>query len=97
MAAKTFYEKVFGWKLTNFGPTYASTMTGDVDLGLQGDPAEATTAPLPVIAVASVEAALAAVSTSGGKITVPIFAFPGGRRFHFLDPNGNELAVLEAD
>jgi predicted enzyme related to lactoylglutathione lyase len=96
-AAKAFYEAAFGWSLTGFGPTYAATVTGDTDLGLQGDPAESTRAPLPVIDVADLEAALAAVEAAGGRIVRPIFAFPGGRRFHFLDPGGNELAAVEAD
>ncbi|HEX8063856.1 MAG TPA: VOC family protein [Allosphingosinicella sp.] len=96
-AAKTFYEAAFGWSLTGFGPTYAATVTGDTDIGLQGDPSEATRAPLPVIDVADLEAALAAVEAAGGQIVRPIFAFPGGRRFHFLDPGGNELAAVKAD
>jgi uncharacterized protein len=96
-AAKDFYSKVFGWSLTDFGPTYACTMTGDVDIGLQGDSAEATAHPLAVIAVENLEEALDAVLKAGGKITRPVFGFPGGRRFQFLDPNGNELAVLKAD
>ena len=96
-AAKDFYSSVFGWSLTDFGPTYSCTMTGDVDLGLQGDTAEATASPLAVIAVENLEQALDAVVKAGGKITRPIFGFPGGRRFQFLDPNGNELAVLKAD
>jgi predicted enzyme related to lactoylglutathione lyase len=94
---KSFYASVFGWKLTDFGPTYSCTMTGDVDLGLQGDAAEATRAPLAVIAVDDLNEALAAVEHSGGTITRPIFAFPGGQRFHFRDPSGNELAVSKAD
>lgn len=92
-AARAFYEAAFGWSLHSFAPTYAATTTGDVDLGLQGDPAEGRGAPLPVIEVADLEGALAAVRNAGGTITVPIFAFPGGRRFHFADPSGNELAV----
>jgi len=96
-AAKDFYSKVFDWALTDFGPTYACTMTGDVDMGLQGNVGEATAHPLPVIHVEDLEAALAAVTKAGGRIVKPIFSFPGGRRFQFLDPNGNELAVLEAD
>ena len=90
--AKAFYEAAFGWSLTDFGPSYAATMTGDVDLGLQADVAEAARAPLPVIEVDDLEAALAAVPSAGGTILRPIFAFPGGRRFHFADPSGNELA-----
>lgn len=96
-AAKKFYSEVFGWELTAFGPSYACTMTGDVDVGLQADLAEATRTPLTVISVDDLEAALKVVAKAGGRITKPIFAFPGGRRFHFLDPNGNELAALQVD
>jgi predicted enzyme related to lactoylglutathione lyase len=96
-AAKVFYESVFGWSLTDFGPAYASTMTGDVDFGLQADPQEMTAAPLPVISVENLEAALAATAAAGGKIVKPIFSFPGGRRFQALDPNGNEIAVMQPD
>ena len=70
-----------------YGPTCAATITG-----LQGDASEATRAPLPVIEVEDL-----AVEQAGGKILRPIFAFPGGRRFHFLDPSGNELAAVMAD
>jgi predicted enzyme related to lactoylglutathione lyase len=96
-AARTFYSAVFGWDLTDFGPSYSCTTTGDVDLGLQGDPSEAPKMPLPVVQVDDIEAALAAVVRAGGTISKPIFAFPGGRRFHFLDPNGLELAIMQPD
>ncbi|HSM94783.1 MAG TPA: VOC family protein [Rhizomicrobium sp.] len=96
-AAKEFYAQVFGWKLTDFGPTYAATMTGDVDIGLQGDIPEATAAPLVVIDVDNLESTLADVRKAGATVTKPIFAFPGGRRFHFRDPGGNELACVKAD
>jgi hypothetical protein len=95
--AKSFYEHAFGWSLTEFGPTYAATMSGDTDIGLQGDASEAAKAPLPVIEVDDLEAALRAVEDAGGTIARPIFAFPGGRRFHFLDPSGNELAAVRGD
>jgi predicted enzyme related to lactoylglutathione lyase len=95
--AKVFYSQAFGWSLTDFGPTYSCTMTGDVDLGLQGDSTEATSAPLVVIAVENLEMALAAVQKAGGVITKPIFSFPGGRRFHFRDPSGNELSAHKSD
>ncbi len=58
---------------------------------------EAPAAPLVVIAVDDLDTALAAVERAGGTITRPVFAFPGGRRFRFTDPNGNELAALKAD
>ncbi|MEO6926829.1 MAG: VOC family protein [Rhodanobacter sp.] len=96
-ASKTFYTRVFGWDLAGFGPTYACTTTGDVDIGLQGDSTEASQAPLPVITVDDLEAALAAITAAGARIVRPIFAFPGGRRFQFLDPHGNELAVMQPD
>ena len=96
-ASKAFYTKAFGWTLADFGPSYAATTTGDVDVGLQGDLAEAPAAPLPVIEVDDLEAALAAVTGAGGVVVRPIFAFPGGRRFQFRDPHGNELAVMQAD
>ena len=96
-AAKSFYERAFGWSMTAFGPTYAATVTGDTDVGLQGDVAEATAAPLPVIEVPDLEAALRAVEDAGGRIIRPIFAFPGGRRFHFVDLSGNEMAAVTSD
>lgn len=95
-AAKAFYTAAFGWDLTAFGPSYACTMTGDVDIGLQGDTVEATHVPLPVIAVDDLEAALQAVTAARAQIVRPIFSFPGGRRFQFRDPHGNELAVTQA-
>ncbi len=95
-AAKAFYAAAFGWTLTEFGPSYSCTLTGDVDLGLQGDAEEAPAAPLAVVAVDDLEAAQAAVERAGGAVTKRIFAFPGGRRFHFADPDGLELAVMQA-
>jgi len=93
--AKAFYGDAFGWTFTDFGPTYAATLSGDTDLGFQADSAQKTTAALPVVEVSDLEATLAAVERAGGKITVPIFAFPGGRRFHFRDPDGHELAAMQ--
>lgn len=94
--AMAFYERAFGWSLTEFGPTYAATMTGDTDIGLQGDAGEATRTPLAVIEVDDLEAALDSVTLAGGMIVRPIFAFPGGRRFQFLDPSGNEIACVKS-
>ena len=92
--AKAFYGAAFGWTFADFGPTYAATTSGDTDIGFQADLAEQTAAPLPVIDVDDLDAALAAVETAGGTVTVPIFAFPGGHRFHFRDPDGHELAAV---
>jgi hypothetical protein len=96
-STRSFYADAFSLAFTDFGPSYSCTMTGDVDIGLQGVASEATSAPLAVIAVDDLEASFEAVGKAGGIITKPIFAFPGGRRFHFRDPSGNELAALKAD
>ena len=96
-STRSFYADAFGLAFTDFGPSYSCTLTGDVDIGLQGDAGEATSAPLAVIAVDDLEASFEAVGKAGGVITKKIFAFPGGRRFHFRDPSGNELAALKAD
>lgn len=96
-ASQLFFESVFGMKMTTFGPSYACTLTGDVDIGLQADPQESTRAPLPVIKVENLETVFAAVTASGATITKSIFSFPGGRRFQFRDPSGNELAAMQAD
>jgi len=93
-ASKTFFEKAFGWSLTAFGPDYAATMgQAGSDIGLNGHVEDAIAAPLAVIETDDLEAALASVEAAGGRVTRPIFAFPGGRRFHFCEPSGNELAV----
>lgn len=96
-STRSFYTDAFGFALTDFGPSYSCTITGDVDIGLQADVSEATSAPLAVIAVDDLEVTAEAVKKAGGVITKPVFAFPGGRRFHFRDPSGNELAALKAD
>jgi predicted enzyme related to lactoylglutathione lyase len=88
-----FYEAAFGWTLQRFGPAYAATTTGDTDVGLQADSNEAPGSPLPVVQVDDIEATASAVEAAGGDIIKPIFDFPAGRRFHFRDPNGNELAA----
>ena len=93
--AKAFYGAAFGWAFSDFGPSYAATTTGDTDVGFQADPEQKTAAALPVIEVADVDAALVGVEAAGGRVTVPIFAFPGGRRFQFADPDGHELAVMQ--
>lgn len=90
-----FYEAAFGWSLSRFGPDYAATTTGDTDIGLQGDPSEAPGTPLAIVQVEDVDAAAAAVEAAGGEIVRPIYDFPGGRRFHFRDPGGSELAAWQ--
>jgi len=93
--SQTFYSEAFGWSFVDYGPTYAAFAEG-VDGGFQSDAPERTKAPLVVLYAVDLEATLARVQASGGEIVKPIFAFPGGRRFHFRDPCGNELAVHTA-
>ena len=95
--AAAFYTAAFGWPTTTFGPTYAATTGQHGDVGLQGDAAEAPTAPLPVIEADDLDAAQTAVADAGGTIIRAIFAYPGGQRFHFRVPSGNELAVYRPD
>ncbi|MEO5773123.1 MAG: VOC family protein [Sphingomicrobium sp.] len=92
---RAFYSKAFGWKFADYGPDYSATTNGIVDVGLNGSVEEALSAPLPVVRVDDLEAAFDAVTAAGGIIARPIFAFPGGQRFHFIDPSGNELAVWQ--
>ena len=91
-ATKAFYADAFGWTFQDYGPTYAAFDQG-LDGGFDADPAERTRTPLPVLYAHDLEAMLAKVQAAGGTVARPIYAFPGGRRFHFTDPAGTELAV----
>ncbi|MDP3801161.1 VOC family protein [Brevundimonas sp.] len=89
-AVKAFYGAAFGWAFQDYGPTYAAFDEG-LGGGFDGD--AVSDKPLPVLFARDLEAVAAKVEAAGGVIVKPIFAFPGGRRFHFRDPAGNELAV----
>lgn len=89
---KAFYGEAFGWTFVDYGPTYAAFEQG-LDGGFDADAGEATPQPLPVLYAQELEAMQARVEAAGGVIVRPIYAFPGGRRFHFRDPAGSELAV----
>ncbi len=89
---KAFYSAAFSWSFTDYGPTYAAFDEG-LEGGFQAEASEAPAKPLPVLFSEDLEATLAAVEAAGGQIVRPIFSFPGGRRFHFADPAGNEMAV----
>ncbi len=95
-ATKRFYAEAFGWRFVDYGPTYAAFDEG-LEGGFQADAAEAPSAPLVVLWADDLEAMLAKVQAAGGAVTRPIFPFPGGRRFHFRDPAGNELAVVTGE
>ena len=93
---KAFFESVFGWSFTDYGPEYTAFENQGLDGGFfQSDLASSTEkgAALIVFYSNQLEATLAKVEKAGGSIIRPIFSFPGGRRFHFTEPSGNEFAV----
>jgi predicted enzyme related to lactoylglutathione lyase len=92
--AKRFYGEAFGWSFNDYGPSYAGIQGPEREVGgmTQGDRVTAG-GPLVVLFSEDLEASLAAVRAAGGTIVTEPFEFPGGRRFHFNDPSGNELAV----
>lgn len=94
--AKRFYTAAFGWAFTDYGPTYAGIQRpgGDGEAGgMEQAEVVRTGGPLVILYSDDLGASLAAVQAAGGTISTPPFDFPGGRRFHFTDPSGNELAV----
>lgn len=91
-SVKAFYSAALGWTFTDYGPTYSAFEEG-LDGGFHAGSEGSTLKPLPVVYSEDLEATLAGVESAGGKIVKSIYDFPGGRRFHFLDPAGNELAV----
>lgn len=92
-ATKQFYGAVFGWKFEDYGPDYSSFFDGRLAGGFTIDRTSVTQGPLIVLYSSNLEAMQQKVETAGGKIVKPIFSFPGGRRFQFTDPSGNELSV----
>ena len=92
-ASGQFFERAFGWAVTPYGPDYADVRTTGVTLGFQADTAEQPRAPLVTIRTDDLAAAREAVAAAGGVVTTEPFSFPGGRRFHFREPGGSELAV----
>lgn len=90
---KEFYSKAFGWEFMDFGPEYASTTSGDTDIGLHQSGEDLP--PLGVICVENLDEYYAKTVAAGAKIVTEIFEFPGGKRFEFNDPSGNKLAVWE--
>lgn len=93
--AKKFYGDAFGWKFNDYGPTYTGIQGaggGEVG-GIREDTTVQTGGPLVVLYSSDLAASVQAVKDAGGRIVKDPFSFPGGRRFHFEDPSGNELAV----
>jgi hypothetical protein len=90
---KRFYSDLFGWTFTDYGPDYASFSDGRLGGGFAAVPDVQAGGPLVVLYALELDALLPKIGEHGGRITRETFEFPGGRRFHFADPSGNELAV----
>lgn len=93
---KAFFTTVFGWSFTDYGPDYVAFSDEGIDGGFFRSGLSASTkngSALVVFYSNDLEQTQAKVENAGGSIIRPIFKFPGGRRFHFDDPNGNEYAV----
>jgi len=90
---KQFYQQVFGWQFQDYGPDYTSFQDGRLSGGFTKDAPVRPANPLVVIYAVQLEAIEAKITQAGGKIVRKPYPFPGGRRFHFTDPSGNELAV----
>lgn len=92
-AIKKFYGEAFGWQFQDWGDDYVSFSDGRVDGGFARSDAKTGAGPLVILYSTDLEAVQQKVRAAGGAIVKDIFSFPGGRRFHFADPAGNELAV----
>jgi predicted enzyme related to lactoylglutathione lyase len=98
-AARRFYEQAFGWRFTDYGPTYAgiqkmsAVQDGSEAGGLRLMPTVAKGGPLVILYSNNLDATFSKIREAGATITAEPFEFPGGRRFQFEDPSGNELGV----
>ena len=91
---KDFYSNAFGWVFQDWGPSYIDTQSSGLGCGFSvSDSDHDLSAPLAVIYANDLDSSYEIVTSAGGIITRETFEFPGGRRFHFKDPVGNELAV----
>ncbi|MFX0558209.1 VOC family protein [Maribacter sp. CXY002] len=90
---KDFYSKAFHWTFTDYGPTYIAFSDSGLDGGFEKTDGEIINGALIVLYHENLDWIKSSILSSGGKISKDIFSFPGGRRFHFKDPSGNELAV----
>lgn len=97
---KAFFTRVFGWQFEDYGAHYSCFMDAGIAGGFYQEARTfnlAKGSPLVVLFSLDLAQTQEQVVAAGGEISKPIFSFPGGRRFHFLDPNGNEYAVWGHD
>lgn len=90
---KDFYTKAFDWKFIDYGPDYVAFSDSGLEGGFERSGEEIVNGTLIVLYHEDLESSKADILAANGTITKDIFSFPGGQRFHFQDPSGNELAV----
>ena len=90
---KDFYTKVFNWTFTDYGPNYIAFSESGLEGGFEKFEGEVSNRALIVLYYEDLAEIKEEIKLAKGKIAKDIFSFPGGKRFHFLDPSGNELAV----
>ena len=91
--AKGFYGAAFGWTFKDYGPDYCEFFDGGLQGGFARVEVVTTGGPLLVLCSENLDFSQRAVEAAGGKIEKPVLEFPGGKRFYFIDPDGNELAI----
>lgn len=90
---KEFYTISFDWTFTDYGPTYVAFSESGIQGGFEKTESKIINGALIILYHKNLELIKSKIMESGGEISKDIFSFPGGRRFHFIDPAGNELAV----
>lgn len=95
--SKAFYGQVFGWQFQDYGPSYTEFSDGRLTGGFTVGEAVRPGGPLIILYADNLAQTQARVEAAGASISRAVFAFPGGRRFHFIDPDGYELAVWSAE
>jgi len=95
--SKAFYGAAFGWTFTDYGPAYCEFRDGRLAGGFTTAEPVRPGGPLVILYADDLAATQQRLEQAGAGISRPIFAFPGGRRFHFVDPDGYELAVWSVD
>ena len=90
---RDFYRSVFGWRFEDYGPRYTSFSDGRLSGGFTMERTPPASGVIVVLYADDLVSAEQRIRNAGGVIVKETFSFPGGRRFHFTDPSGNELAV----
>ena len=92
---KAFYSRIFGWTFVELGEDYAVFQNEGIDGGINPNENDRTKAPLVLVETDNIRDMQEDIRGAGATITMPLFEYPGGSRFHFLDPSGNEMGVFQ--